>query len=122
LASACSSSEAREDRAVIAAIDKLRDSSADDLTNRHLLIDVLGKLPATSPLARQARDACAEAYRLMAEGKEGTSKVKAEFERTGAAPKNAIADLAEAEEKLKKSEPAMRACQKATIELNLHYR
>lgn len=116
------SAEAREDQAVLAAIDTLRDSSPDDLANRHKLIDALMKLPATSPLAREARDGCAEAYRLVVESKEGLLKVKTELERQGAAPKNAAADLAEAEEKLKKSEPAMRACQKAAIELSLKRR
>lgn len=113
------SSEAREDQAVLAALDALRDSSPDDLANRHKLIDALTKLPATSQLARESRDACAEAYRLMAEGKAGTMKVKADLERLGSIPSTAMADLAAAEEKLKKSESAMRACQKAAVELTL---
>lgn len=113
----CSSSEAREDRAVLAALDALRDSSSDDPTKRRELIDALSKLPASSPLAREARDECADAFRLMLEGKEGTLKVKADLERLGIPPKNAEQDLAAAEEKLKKSETAMRACQKASIEL-----
>lgn len=116
------SSEAREDQAVLGAIDTLRDSSPDDLANRHKLIDALTNLPATSQLAREARDACAEAYRLMAEGKEGMTKVKTELERLGTAPKNAMADLEAAEQKLLKSEPAMRACQKAAVELSVKRR
>jgi hypothetical protein len=119
---ACSSTETREEQAILAALDALRDSSSDDQTKRHQLIDALGKLPATTPLARQARDECADAYRLMAEGKEGTLKIKSELERTGMAPKNALADLEAAEAKLKKSEPAMRACQKASVELTLKRR
>jgi len=122
LACGCQSREAREDRAVQDAIDVLRDSPPDDLITRRARIDALQKLPATTPLARDARDACSEAYLLVVEGKQATSKLKAEMERLGAPPKNALADLALAEEKIKKSEPAMRACQKAAIELGVRRR
>lgn len=115
----CTSAEVREDRAVLEAIYRLRDSSSDDLSTRHTLIDTLAKLPASSSRAREARDACADAYRLMAEGKEATLKIKSDLERLGAAPKNALEDLAVAEEKLKKSETGMLACQKAAAELSL---
>lgn len=99
------------------AIDVLRDASPDDSAKRRTLIDALKNLPATTPAAREARDACAEAYLLVVEGKEATQKLKAEMERLGAAPPNAVADLLAAEDKIKRSEPAMRACQKAAIEL-----
>ena len=119
VAGGCSFSEAREDRAVLDAINTLRDSSPDDLTNRNALIETLGKLPASSVRGRQARDACVEAYRLIAEGKAGAAKVKAELDKTGVPPKNAIDDLEAASEKLKQSEPALKACQKAAVELSL---
>jgi hypothetical protein len=116
------SAEAREDHAVLGALDALRDSSPDDLPNRHKLIDALTKLPATSPLARDARDTCAEAYRLVVEGKEAIMKVKGDMVRLEAAPKNAMADLATAQDKIEKSQPAMRACQKAAVELSVKRR
>lgn len=116
---ACPSSEAREERAVLEAIYALRDSSSDDLPTRHKLVDALAKVPASTARAREARDACADAYRLMAEGKEATLKVKADLAQLGAAPKNALADLAVAEEKLQKSEASMLACQKTAAELSL---
>ncbi len=122
VAGGCSFSEAHEDRAVLAAIDTLRDSSPDDVANRHALVETLAKLPATSPLARQARDACVEAYRLIADGKQRAAKVKTELDRTGVPPKNAIVDLEAASEKLKQSEPALKACQKAAVELSLKRR
>jgi len=58
----------------------------------------------------------------MAEGKEATLKVKADLAQLGAAPKNALADLAVAEEKLRKSEASMLACQKTAAELSLQRR
>ena len=118
----CTSSETRENRAVIEAVSNLRDSSPDDSTKRRELIAALTKLPAASPLARVARDTCADTYRLMVEGREGTMKVKADLERLGAAPVNAVEDLAAAKEKLEKSEISMRACQKASAELTMRRR
>jgi hypothetical protein len=116
LLAGCPSREAQEDRAVLGAIDVLRDSPEDDLVKRRSLIDSLAKLPATSELGREARDACADAYRLIVESKEATTKVKLAL-ANGELPKNTLADLALAGEKIEKSEPAMKACQKAAIEL-----
>lgn len=116
------STEAREDQAVLAALDALRDSAADDLAHRRRLIDALTKLPASSPLAREARDTCAEAYRLLVEGREGISKLKADMERLEGAPKNSTADLTAVQEKIEKSQTAMQACQKAAVELSVKRR
>lgn len=118
----CTSAETREEQAVLAAIDVLRDSSSEDLTNRIKLADALAKLPATSPRARDARDTCSEAYRLMAEGKAGTLKVKADLTNPETSAKNALQELASAEDKLKKSEISLLACQKAAIELTMRRR
>lgn len=115
----CTSSETRENRAVLEAISNLRDSSPDDPTKRREFIAALAKVPATSPLAREARDTCADAYRFIVEGREATRKIKAELEELGTAPKNAVEDLAAAKELLDKSETSMRACQKATVELTM---
>ena len=120
--SGCTSPEAREERAVIVALSNLRDSSADDPGKRRELIAALLKVPATTPLAREVRDTCAETYQLMLDGREETQKIKAEMERLGAAPKNALADLAAAKEKIDKSETTMKACQKATVELTMKRR
>ncbi|HRI71150.1 MAG TPA: hypothetical protein PK156_43255 [Polyangium sp.] len=117
LVGGCTSAEAREERAVIAAIGNLRDSSADDLVKRRELIAALSKVPVTTPLARKARDACAETYQLMLEGREGMEKIKADMARLGTAPKNAVEDLAAAKEKVDKSETSMKACQEAAAEL-----
>lgn len=122
LVSGCTSAETREEQAVLAAVDVLRDSSSDDLTNRIKLADALAKLPATSPLARDARDTCSEAYRLMAEGKAGTLKVKTDLTQPGTSAKSALEELAAAEEKLKKSEISLLACQKAAVELTMKRR
>ena len=99
------------------ALDLLRESPPEDLVKRRSLIEALEKVPSTTPVAREARDTCAKSYRLIVEGKELTRNLKTELERTGEAPKNALADLAAAEEKIKQSEPAMNACQKAAIDL-----
>lgn len=118
----CSSAETREDRAILEAIDVLRESSPADSTKRRELIDTLAKKTATNPLAKEARDSCAEAYRFMLEGKEGTDKVKKALENPSEATFNLAETLAKAEESLEKSEPAMRACQKATIDLSMKRR
>lgn len=115
----CDSAEAREDRAILQALDVLRESSPNDSTKRRELIDALAKRPATNPLAKEARDSCVEAYRFMLEGKEGTEKVKKALEKPSEATFNLAEVLAAAEESIKKSEPAMRACQKAIIDLEL---
>ena len=120
--SGCASAEAQEDRAILDAIDVLRESSPDDSAKRRELIAALTKRPATNPLAIAARDSCAEAYRYMLEGKEGTDKVKGALEKPSEAKFNLAETLAAAEESIKKSEPAMRACQKATIDLSMKRR
>lgn len=121
-AAGCSSAEAREDRAILEAIDVLRESSADDSTKRRDLIDALTKKTATSPLAKEARDSCAEAYRFMLEGKEGADKVKKALENPKDVTFNLAETLAKADESIKKSEPAMHTCQKATIDLSMKRR
>jgi hypothetical protein len=122
LLAGCSSPEAQEDRAILTAIDVLRESSPDDATKRRELIDALAKRPATNPLAIEARDKCAEAYRYMLEGQIGTQKVKTALARPAEKPTNLAEELAAAEKSILKSEPAMRACQKATAELGMKRR
>ena len=117
------SAEAEEERALIAAIEALRDAPAEDLAGRKARIDALLKKPAKSPQAQRARDSCAEAYRLLVEGKEGTEGVKRALGGPGPVPKTLLADLAAAEEKIRKSsEEAMPACEKAATELRLRRR
>jgi len=118
----CASAEAQEDRAILQAIDVLRESSPDDSAKRRELIDALAKRPATNPLANEARDSCAEAYRFILEGKEATDKVKKALEKPSEANFNLAETLAKADESIKKSEPAMRSCQKATIDLSMKRR
>jgi hypothetical protein len=122
LAAGCSSPEAAEDRAVVAAVETLRRSSADDLMKRRALVDALAKLPATTSLARNARDACADAYRLLVDGKEGTAKLKRALAETGRAPKDALIDLAAVEDLIRRSERAMPGCNTAAAELVLSRR
>lgn len=118
----CASAEAQEDRAILDAIDVLRESSPDDSAKRRELIDALAKRPATSPLGKEARDSCVEAYRFMLQGKEGTEKVKKALEKPSEATFNLAETLEAADESIKKSEPAMRACQKASIDLSMKRR
>jgi hypothetical protein len=119
----CMSVEAEEERALIAAIEVLRDAPAEDLASRKNLIEALAKKPAKGPEAQRARDDCALAYRLLVEGKEGTDGVKRALGGPGPVPKTLLADLAAAEEKIRKSsEEAMPACQKAATDLRLRRR
>ncbi|MDC3953354.1 hypothetical protein [Polyangium jinanense] len=119
----CTSAEAEEERALLAAIEALRNAPAEDLGGRKNLLSALEKKPARSPEAQRARDGCAEAYRLLLEGKEGTEGVKRALGGGGPVPTTLLADLAAAEEKIKKSsEQAMPACEKAAAELRLRRR
>ncbi|HVK71444.1 MAG TPA: hypothetical protein VM694_43625 [Polyangium sp.] len=117
------SAEAEEERVLLAAIEALRDAPAEDLTGRKNLLSALEKKPAPSPEARRARDSCVEAYRLLLEGKEGTEAVKRALGGAGPVPTTLLADLAAAEEKIRKSgDEAMPACAKAATELRLRRR
>ncbi len=118
----CTSASAVEERAVITAIEQLRDAPAEDLEGRKRLIDVLEKKPAPTPEAERARDSCASAYRLLVEGKEGVASVQRWLGRPSEAPKTLLADLAAAEEKLEQSEEALPSCEKAAAELRLRRR
>jgi hypothetical protein len=116
--SGCSSfGEAQEDRRVLLALDALRDAPGGDLSRRRRLLEALERQAATSLLARRARDMCADAYRLLIEGNERAEVVRRALAGSGAAPGAALSDLAAAEEKIKKSEAAMPACEKAAAEL-----
>ncbi|MRG97378.1 hypothetical protein [Polyangium spumosum] len=119
----CMSAEAEEERVLLGAIDALRDAPAEDLGGRRALIDALVKRPAKSPQAERARDSCAEAYRLLVEGKEGVASVKRALGGPSPVPTTLLADLAAAEAKIEKSrDEAMPACEKASTELRLRRR
>ncbi|TKD04538.1 hypothetical protein [Polyangium fumosum] len=119
----CTSAGAEQERALLAAIEALRDAPAEDLAGRKNLLSALETKPAPSPEAQRARDNCVEAYRLLGEGKEGTEAVKRALGGAGPVPKTLLADLAAAEEKIRKSsEEAMPACEKAATELRLRRR
>jgi hypothetical protein len=62
------------------------------------------------------------AYRLLIEGKEETASVKRGLERPAEASKTLLADLSRAEEKLRRSEELMPACEKAAASLRLGHR
>ena len=117
---ACSR-DAAEDRAVIAAVDELRDSAAADPSARRALIEKLEKLPASTPLARSARDECVKAYRALVDGKEAMAKFKHALEDPKASAKD-LGDLAGTEDLIKRSEEAMPACNKAAVDLSLSRR
>jgi hypothetical protein len=117
----CPSAEALEDRVILAALAALRDAPAEDLANRKKLVGELEKKPATSLLARRVRDDCARAYRLLVEGQEATATVTRAMARPGGTT-SLLADLARAEEKIRQSEEAMPACEKAAAELRLSRR
>jgi hypothetical protein len=118
---ACSR-DAAEDRAVIAALNELRDSAAADLPARRALIEKLEKLPASTPLARSARDECVKAYRALVDGKEAVAKLEHAIDDPNASAKDALAGLAGAEDLIKRSEQAMPACDKAAADLSLSRR
>ncbi len=121
LVPACSR-DAAEDRAVIAALDELRDSAAVDLTARRALIEKLEKLPASTPLAKSARDDCVKAYRALVDGKEAMAKLKRAIDDPNASGKDTLAGLAGTEDLIKRSEQTMPACNKAAADLSLSRR
>lgn len=111
------SAESIEQRRVLGAVDALRDAPATDLPGRRRLLEALEKQEASSPLARRARDDCAAAYRPLIEGNEATAAVSRALAHPATAPPTTLADLAAAEEKVKKSAEAMPACEKSAAEL-----
>ena len=118
----CASAEAEEERALIAAIEVLRDAPAEDLAGRKGLIEALERKPARSVEAQLARDSCVEAYRLLVEVKERTRSVKRRLGGPGPTPTALLVDLAAAEEKVRQAEEAMPACEKAAAGLRLRRR
>jgi len=118
---ACSR-DAAEDRAVIAALDDLRDSAAAELTTRRALIEKLEKLPASTPLARSARDDCVKAYRTLVDGNEATAKLTRAIADPNVSAKDTLDGLARAEDLIKRTEQTMPACNKAAAELSLSRR
>lgn len=111
-----------EDRAVLAALDDVRDSGPAEVKTRRALIEKLEKLPASNPLARSARDDCVKAYRTLVDGNEATAKVKRAIEDPNASAKDSLASLAAAEDLIKRAEQTMPACEKSAADLSLSLR
>jgi len=105
----------------MAAVDELRESAAADLPARRALIEKLEKLPASTPLARSARDECVKAYRALVDGKEAVAKFKHVLDDPKASAKD-LGDLAGTEDLITRSEEAMPACNKAADDLSLYRR
>jgi hypothetical protein len=106
----------------MAAVDELRDSAAADLPARRALVEKLEKLPASTPLARSARDDCAKAYRVLVDGKEKLAKLKHALDDPSGSAKDTLGDWAKAQQLAKDIEQAMPLCEKAAAELSIKLR
>jgi len=113
LAAACGpSAEDLEAAAVVHAADALRDAPAEAVEGRRTLLAELERRPASGDAAA-ARDACARAYRPLLESAALRARVEAALADPSKLDGRALADLAEAEAKLKESAAAMGACDAA---------
>jgi hypothetical protein len=121
---ACSRSpEKVEADEVKAAIDRLRRVDQGDLERTRALLGELEKKPATLAEARQARDACADAYRLFVDALEimvkAKPKVKAKAELSDAELGRTTEELDLAQKKLDAANLAMPKCDEASAALTV---
>jgi hypothetical protein len=111
------SKEKLEAERVLRAIDVLRDSPPEPLAAREALIVELEKQQASHPLAIEARDKCARAYRLLIEGKALQAKVGTWLNKPGGETAEVLRDFLAAEAKVKESAEAMPDCSEAAANL-----
>ena len=111
------SKEKLEAERVLRAIDVLRDSPPEPLAAREALIVELEKQKASYPLAVEARDKCARAYRLLIEGKALQAKVGTWLNKPGGETTEVLRDFLAAEAKVKESAEAMPDCSEAAANL-----
>jgi hypothetical protein len=111
------SQEKLEADRVTRAIDVLRDAPPEPLSAREALVTDLERQQASFPLAIQARDACARAYRLLIEGKALQASVTKALATPGGATIDTLRDLAGADAKIKESAAAMPECDRASADL-----
>ena len=114
------SAEALERGRIVAAIEALRNAPAKDHSRRIGLADQLSHEAANTPEAIRARDACAKAYRLLAES--NLAEAAAEKAIGTAEPGQAargLAALDEAQKKLDASRSEMSTCSEANTALVL---
>lgn len=118
VAAACGpSAEEREAAAVLRAADVLRDAPAEAGARRRELLAELERAPAASPRAARARDACVKAYRALLDGAALEAKVRAALSGTAAPSPADLANLLEAEAKIKESAAAMPDCEAGLADL-----
>ncbi len=118
LAACGPSPEAIERGLILVAIDRVRDAPAGEIVGRRKLVAELQRTPAVVPEIARARDTCATAYRLLLDGIELQSGVRAELEKGDAGPSLA-ARLLEAESRIKQSDTVMPDCERAIAGLRL---
>jgi hypothetical protein len=99
------------------AVDAVRDAPGDAVDAREKLVAELAGQAATLPEAVAARDRCAEAYRLLVDGKRLSARVKSAMKDPASMGPGVLADLVAAEEKVKASAAAMPACDTARAAL-----
>lgn len=112
------SPESIERGLILVAIDRVRDAPAGEIIGRRKLIADLQQTPAVVPEIARARDTCATAYRLLLDGIELQTDVRAELEKGDAGPSLA-ARLLEAESRIKRSDTVMPDCARAIAGLRL---
>lgn len=118
----CRGKDASDERAVLAAIDALIASSADDLVSRKQLLSALEKTGVDTERGKAARDGCAEAYRQLVAGRELTISVQTSLKDPSVGAERIASDLKRAEDLVKESEQAMARCNTARAELRLGLR
>jgi hypothetical protein len=111
------SQEKLEADRVIRAIDVLRDAPAEPLSARAALVTDLERQQASFPLAIEARDTCARAYRLLIEGKTLQASVTKALATPEGATIDTLRDLVTADAKIKESAWAMPDCDRASADL-----
>lgn len=107
---------------MLAAIDVLVASPADDLSGRKALIETLEKASVSTERGIAARDRCAAAYRQLVAGRELTQTVQASLKDQGVGAEKIASDLKRAEELVKEAEQAIDRCNRARAELRLGLR
>jgi hypothetical protein len=111
------SAEEREAAAVLHAADALRDAPSQPAASRVTLLADLERTPAASPAAVEARDTCVKAYRPLLEVATLQPKIQALLADPSKIDPGTLAELAEAERKVKESTVSMPACNRALAEL-----
>ncbi len=101
---------------MLTALDRLGRAEPAEL---EALVRELSMLPASAPLAREARDRCSAAYSALAEARASMARAKEALASDSSVP-DAIPALARAEERRQTSEAALPACERAHLELTSH--